>query len=79
MTSATKRQIRSRFKAAREGKQVEPPEVLAGELVKLLKVAAHDNPGEWSEAYAEHVINQFSSQYLRLCEVAPIRQKAGAR
>jgi hypothetical protein len=72
MTSATKRQIRSRFKAAREGKQVEPPGVLAGELVKLLKVAARDNPGEWSPAYAEFVINHFADRYVELCRIAPI-------
>jgi hypothetical protein len=60
------------MKALRLNEQVDPPEVLAGELVKLLKVAAHDNPGEWSEAYAEHVINNFADRYVELCRVAPI-------
>jgi hypothetical protein len=79
MTSAPRREIRARYKALRLNEQVEPPEVLAGELVKLLKVAAHDNPGEWSEAYAELVLSRFSRRYLDLCRVAPIRAKAGAR
>jgi hypothetical protein len=72
MTSTTKRQIRSRMKALRLNEQVEPPEVLAGGLVKLLKQASLDNPGEWSEAFAEHIINRFADRYVELCRVAPI-------
>jgi hypothetical protein len=72
MTSTPRREIRARYKALRLNEQVEPPEVLAGELVKLLKVAAHDNPGEWSEAYCEHVINRFADRYVELSRVAPI-------
>jgi hypothetical protein len=72
MTSAPRREIRARYKALRLNEQVEPPEVLAGELVKMLKVAAHDDPGEWSEAYTEHIINRFADRYVELCRVAPI-------
>jgi hypothetical protein len=51
---------------------VDSPQVLAGRLVDLIERASKDDPGEWSEAYTEHVINRFADRYVELCRVAPI-------
>lgn len=72
MTSLTRKEIRARFKAEREGKQVDPQHVFAGRIVQLLKAASQDSPGEWSEAYTEHVVNRFADRYVDLCRVAPL-------
>jgi hypothetical protein len=74
-----KRAIRSRYKAIRLGKRVEDPSILAGRLVVLLEDAAADNPGPWSEEWAEYVLDHAGKQYLRFCKTNPIREKAGAR
>lgn len=79
-TAQAKKAMRNRLKIQRLDKQpVDSPHVFAGRIAALLKAASHDNPGEWSEAYTEHVINRFSDRYIELCRVAPIPQKAGAR
>lgn len=54
------------------------PHVFAGRLVALLEDAAQDNPGPWSDEWADHVLNHAWQQYLRLCEVAPIREQVKA-
>lgn len=76
--SYARRAVRQRMRALRldprhvSKVKVDSHHVFAGRLVALLTAASHDNPGVWSEAYSEHVLAQFSDQYLRLCEVAPL-------
>lgn len=71
--------IRRRYKSLRLGKRVDSPRILAGRLVALLEDAAQDNPGPWSEEWAEYVLSHAGEQYLKFCKVAPIPEKAGAR
>ena len=73
-----RRIVRSRYKAVRQGKRVDSPHILADRLVSLLQDAANDNPGPWSEEWAEYVLSHAGEQYLRFCKVAPIPTKVGA-
>lgn len=63
---------RQRMKALRLDASVDPQREFAGRIVSLLEAASRENPGEWSVAYTEHVINRFSDRYVELCRVAPI-------
>lgn len=72
MTSATLKLARQRMKALRLDDTVDPQHEFAGRIVSLLQAASADNPGEWSPAYAEHIINRFSDRYVELCRVAPV-------
>lgn len=76
-----KKAVRTRMKLLRLGefKAVDSQHVFAGRIVSLLEMASHDNPGEWSEAYTEHVINRFADRYVELSRVAPVPARAGAR
>lgn len=74
-----RRTIRRRYKMLREGKRVDSPKILADRLVVLLKDAAQDDPGAWSEEWAEYVLSHAGEQYLRFCKVAPLPAIAGAR
>lgn len=58
--------------------KVDSSHVFAGRIVSLLEAASHDHPGEWSPAYAEHVINRFADRYVELCRVAPIRAEVAS-
>lgn len=79
-TAQAKKAARNRFRLARLGeRQVDTPEAFAGRIAALLKAASYDNPGEWSPAYAEFVIDRFSDRYVELARVAPLPQKVGAR
>jgi hypothetical protein len=60
-------------------KALDSQEVFAGRLVSLLEAASGDNPGEWSDAYAAWVLDNFSDRYLELCKVAPIPAKRVSR
>lgn len=79
--SRAKKAMKTRMKLMRLGetKALDSQHVFAGRIVSLLEMASHDNPGEWSPAYTEHVINRFSDRYVELARVAPIPAKAGAR
>jgi len=66
---------KARFKALRLNGDVDPQHVFAGRIVQLLKAASTDNPGDWSEAYTEHVINRFADRYVDLCRVAPLGRR----
>jgi hypothetical protein len=79
MTSQARKAIRARMKALRLDDTVDPEREFAGQLLDLIKSGNDDNPGEWSEPFAEFVINRFADQYVALCRVAPIHEKAGAR
>lgn len=57
----------------REIKGIDSQHVFSGRLVALLKQASGDNPGDWSEAYTEHVINRFADRYVELARVAPLK------
>lgn len=80
-----KRATKTRFKILRkDGRpvaqiKVDSQHVFAGRIVSLLEMASHDNPGEWSPAYTEHVINRFADRFVELARVAPVPDKAGAR
>jgi hypothetical protein len=67
--------MRTRMKALRQDDRVDPQREFAGKITRLLEAAAHDNPGEWSEAYTEHVINRFADRYVELCRVAPVKAR----
>lgn len=77
--------VRARFKILRQDPRpvvevkVDSPHVFAGRIASLLKDAASDHPGEWSESYTEFVVNRFADRYVELCRVAPLVEKAGAR
>lgn len=78
-TTQAKKAARNRFRLWRLGQQpIDSPEVFAGRIAALLQAASHDNPGEWSEAYAAHILDRFSDRYVELCRVAPIPTKARA-
>ena len=79
------RAVKTRMKILRtdsrpvgEIKGIDSPHVFAGRIAALLKQASGDNPGEWSEAYTEHVINRFADRYVELCRVAPIRERVAS-
>lgn len=80
-TSQARRAARNRFKILRQSPRpvaeikVDSQRVFAGRLVALLEAASHDYPGEWSEAYCEHVVNRFADRYVELCRVAPLVQR----
>lgn len=82
-TAQARRATRRRFKCLREDKRpvhripVDSPRVFAGRIAALLQEAAYDNPGVWSDAYVEFVMNRFADKYVELCRVAPI--PVGAR
>lgn len=78
--SRARKAVRNRMKLLRLGKPnaVDSQHVFADRLVSLLKAASHDNPGEWSPAYAEHVIHRFSDRYVELARVAPIPTKVAS-
>ena len=80
-SSRARKAMKARMKLLRLGetKAVDSQHVFAGRIVSLLQAASHDHPGEWSEAYAEHVINRFADRYVELCRIAPLIQKAGVR
>ena len=71
-----KKAAKNRFKLIRLGQRADSPQVFAGRIASLLEAASGDNPGEWSTAYTEHVINRFTDRYVELDRVAPLR---GAR
>lgn len=79
-----RRAIRDRFKILRTDSRsvqeirVDSPLLFAGRIASLLKDASADNPGEWSEAYCEFVINRFADRYVELCRVAPIRERVAS-
>lgn len=73
-----RRAIRSRYKAIRLGKRVEDPKILASRLVVLLEDAAQDNPGPWSEEWADYVLSNAGQRYTQLCKVAPIRERVAS-
>ena len=75
MTSKVQRLSRARMKALRLDNTVDSQREFAGRIVQLLKAASHDNPGEWSQAYADHIIDKFSTRYIELCRVAPVRAR----
>jgi hypothetical protein len=79
MTSQARKAIRQRYKALRLNDTVDPEQVFAGQLLDLINSGDYDGPGEWSEPFAEFIINRFTDQYVALCRVAPLREKAGAR
>lgn len=81
-TAQAKRATKTRFKILRQDSRpvqeirgIDSPHVFAGRIAALLKAASGDHPGEWSEAYSEHVINRFSDRYVELARVAPIRER----
>jgi len=74
-SSRARKAARERFKALRLDEGVASQREFAGRIVTLLKAASHDHPGEWSEAYTEHVINRFSDRYVELCRVAPVKAR----
>lgn len=76
--SRAKKAVRTRMKLLRLGETnaMDSQHVFAGRIVSLLEMASHDHPGEWSEAYTEHVINRFSDRYVELCRIAPLREVA---
>lgn len=73
MTAATKREIRSRFKAMREGKPFDAAADHADRLVALLTPAAQSDPAPASKAYAQYVHAAFSDRFLSLCSAYPVR------
>lgn len=73
MTSATKREIRSRFKAMREGKPFDAAADHADLLVKLLEPAAQSDRAPVSPAYRQWVEESFSNRLLSLCSAYPVR------
>lgn len=75
MTSATLKLARQRMKALRLDGTVDPQHEFAGRIVSLLETASTDNPGEWSPAFAEHIINRFADKYVELARVVPIPVK----
>lgn len=77
--SRAKKAMRTRMRLLRLGetKALDTQAVFAGRIVSLLEMASHDNPGDWSPAYAEHIINRFADRYVELARVAPL--KVGAR
>lgn len=80
-----RRATKNRFKILRQDSRpvreikVDPQRVFAERLVSLLREASSDNPGEWSPAYCEWVVNGFTDRYLELARVAPLAEKVGAR
>lgn len=80
-----KRATKTRFKILRTDTRpvaqikVDSHRVFAGRITALLEAASHDHPGEWSPAYCEYVLSNFSERYLELCRVASIPEKVGAR
>lgn len=83
-TAQAKKATKNRFKILRTDSRsvaeikVDSPHVFAGRIHALLQAASADNPGEWSEAYCEWVINQFADKYVELCRVAPIRERVAS-
>jgi hypothetical protein len=75
MTSAPLRLTRQRFKAAREGKQVESPAAHASKLVAILTPAAQSDPAPASRAYAQYVTDAFSNRLLSLCGAYPVKAR----
>ena len=79
MTSHVQRAIRARMKALRLDPhpvaevKVDSPRDFAAELGALMVQEAR-RPGRYSEAHRVHVEAHFSAQYLRFCEVAPVRR-----
>ena len=71
--------LRQDSRPVQEIRGIDSPEVFAGRIAALLKAASGDNPGEWSEAYTEHVMNRFADRYVELARVAPLPAKAGVR
>jgi hypothetical protein len=67
--------FRTRMKALRLDDSVDPQREFAGRIVSLLQAASADNPGEWSDAYTEHVVNRFADKYVELCRVAPVQAR----
>lgn len=71
--------IRRRYKALREGKRVDSPEITAGRLVAYAEDTALKYPVEPSVAYRQWVEAEFSERFLRFCPDSPIPMKVGAR
>jgi hypothetical protein len=69
-SAQARRAAKNRFKLLRLGKRADSPQVFAGRIAALLKAASHDNPGDWSPAYTEWVLSQYSTRCAEL-------QKAG--
>ena len=78
--SRARKAMRNRMRLLRLGetKAIDSPHVFAGRIASLLTAASHDNPGEWSEAYSEHVINRFADRYVELCRVAPLLEEVAS-
>ena len=66
---------RQRFKAEREGKQVESAAAHADRLVAILTPAAQSDPAPASQAYAQYVTTAFSNRFLSLCSAYPVRAR----
>ena len=59
--------MRTRMRLLRLGERpVDSQRVFADRIVSLLQAAAGDNPGEWSDAYSEHVLTRYSDRYAEL-------------
>lgn len=69
-SAQARRAAKNRFKLLRLGKRADSPQVFATRIAGLLKAASHDNPGDWSPAYTEWVLSQYSTRCAEL-------QKAG--
>lgn len=67
--------VKARFKASREGKQVESPAAHADRLVAILQPAANSDPAPPSLAYRQWVEATFSDRFLELCGKYPARRR----
>lgn len=72
MTAATKREIRSRFKAMREGKPYDPPAIHADKLAVQLVAAANSDRAPISRAERMHVEAAFHYRFVELCRTTPV-------
>jgi hypothetical protein len=66
---------RARFKAEREGRQVESAADHADRLLKILTPAAASDPAPDSLAYAKWVRDSFSERFMELCRAHPVRAR----
>lgn len=68
------RAVKDRFKAMREGRETDPPAVLANRLVRILMPAAASDPAPPSIAYRRYVEGAFSDRFMELCGKYPARR-----
>lgn len=72
-----RRTIRTRYKALRLGKRVDPPKVLADRLITYAEATSLAFPVEPSNAYREHVEAAFSTRFLALSATNPVAVRRG--